>query len=276
MKLPVPIFHKGVAYRYCEIQKPKASVLADTKKVIDQTGDLFTGMRTFLHGSIVEFKTDDSTINDPIAIKSLIPKLPFISTDFLALKAVVMMNPDDDGIEGVYFCPRCQTQVISEVYSKDGIEYDTRDFISQLTTKYLEGDDGEFTIEFKEPVEIIDAVTKNIIVSASNVTLRFPTLENSISAFQKYGRSDKVRLQLAQYAECIVKVDGVEVDSKFRNAFGLKLFEEDRNMMQTTDQIAGWLNQYGIQNKVEKMCHACGKVWQPYVNTSNFFASGLR
>ncbi|DAC71931.1 MAG TPA: hypothetical protein DSN98_07785 [Thermoplasmata archaeon] len=276
MRLPVPIFRKDTIYTECVLVKPKPFVIANTNKTLDQTGNFFDAMRQLLNGCIKEFKTsEDISVSDEVGIKTLIPKLPYKSAEYLGLLSVAFVSPEDDGIEGVYDCPRCRHRIISEHYQKDGLEYDTRDFLSKLNVSYYESESGEQDFEFSSPVQIVDKASGNIAQEISSITMKMPTLESAINAFTKMGTSDRVRLQLAQFAEAIVAVNHVPVDNKWRNNYGLYVLENP-NDMEDVYQISRWINQYGLDSTVEKTCSNCGKVWRPVVNTSNFFASGLQ
>lgn len=277
MRLPVPIFHKDTIYTECTLVKPKPFVIANTNKTLDQTGNYFDAMRQLLNGCVKDFKTsDDVVVVDDIGIRTLIPKLPYKSSEYLSLLSVSMVSPDkDDGIEGIYDCPRCNARIVSELYQKDGLEYDTRDFLSKLKVSYYEANTGEQEFEFSSPVQIVDKSSGKLCEEVSCITMKIPTLENSINAFAKMGTSDRVRLQLAQFAEAIVAVNRIPIDNKWKNNYGLHVLENP-NEMEDVYQISRWINQYGLDSTVEKTCKNCGKVWRPVVNTSNFFASGLR
>ena len=276
MQLIIPFTFNGKVYDSCGIDKPKASVIADTKKNIDETGDAFSAMRILLNGCISAFNsTDGNVVSDKIAIKSLVPKLPLKTAEHLTMSMVVKHYADDDGIEGVYPCPRCGVQNIAEIVETDGMTIDTRDHISALGVTYCDFPDLEITQEFTTPVLIENAATKDVLYDIQSIVLKIPTLENAISAYAKIGSRDMVRLQFAMYVEALYKVNGESVDSKFKNSFGMALFNNVEDPRKDLGELADQINKYGVDKRVDKTCKKCGKVWRAAVNTSNFFVSGV-
>lgn len=270
MKLPIPIFYNDKIYREVEIVTPKGSVLADTKKIADK-GNLFSAMRSFVIGCTESI----DEVTDRVGIKSLVSKMPLKSLEAVAIAVILLYYPDDDGIEGVYTCPRCGEPKIAELLETDGITIDTRDYISNLVTNYYDEDITTFKVELASPVIIKNKVTEDIIFEIKEFELMFPTIENSINAYNKYGRSDEVRLQYQMFVEALVSVNDDIIDSKWKNAYGMFMFENIKNVKLDIGTITDKINSYGIDPTVEKICTSCGKVWRPQVNTSNFFVSGL-
>jgi len=278
IRLAIPIFHSDAVYTTAEIRKPTGKALADTRKASD-SGDFFSALRVFLGGCIESFTTKEGqTVVDKVALKSLIPKLPYKSAEQLAISIVSLHNSDDDdGIEGVYYCPRCQHKVISQYLMSDGIEIDTRDFISQLTTGYYDGDTGMFTVDLSENVVIKNATNGEVLEEIESFEMRFPTLEHGISAYQRYGGNDDIRLQFAMFAQSLVSVNGVEIDSRWRNNFGMILFEGIKDTkVDLGKKIIQNINTFGVISTVRKNCPNCGKEWLAHISTSNFFVSALR
>jgi hypothetical protein len=270
MKLVIPFSVNGKVYSECEIGKPRASVIADTKRCIDETGDAFSAMRVMLNGCIESF----GDVTDKVAIKALIPKMPLKTAEHLVLSVVTMHYADDDGIEGVYPCPRCGTQYIAEIRETDGMVVDTRDHISTLPVVYCDMADIEIMREFKTAVLIENKANGNVIYDINSITIAVPTLENAINAYAKIGARDMVRLQFAMYVEALKKINGEVVDNKFRNSFGMLVFENIRDARDDLGWIAEQINMYGTDREVKKTCKKCGKVWKATVSTSNFFVSG--
>jgi hypothetical protein len=180
----------------------------------------------------------------------------------------------DDFVEGVYPCPRCNEKTIAEKTNSDGVEIDTRDRISDLKVNFMEdASELEFDIEFEKPIIIKTAADEEEI---RNITMTLPTLENHIEAESIYGDGRLVKLQYAVYARAIIKVNGQEVDNSWKKSKGMKLFLSSEDIKSDIGKITDYINQYGVDPRVEKTCKSCGKVWQPIINTSNFFASALR
>lgn len=275
MRLPVPVRIKDVMYTDCEITAPTVNVIAETRRIVDN-GNFFASMRPFCAGVIKEFKTSDGTaITDPIAIKSIIPRMPYRSVEFVSLQAILKHYSDDDGIEGVYYCPRCNAEVIAEIIESDGTSIDTRDHIGELAINYFEGDAEGLTIhvQLTEPVLIIDKKDNETLIEVNNLAVGVPTLEQCITAEGKVGNRDSVKLQLAIYVEALEKVNGEAVDNKYRTSFGMYIFGNIRAVKKDLGYLADQINQYGLDRTVQKECRKCGKIWKAFVNTSNFFVS---
>lgn len=273
MKLPVPIYYKDSVFTDCETVRPLAYVLADAKKIIDSTGNPFHGMKTFLSGIITEFKSEESTVTDSVAIRTLVPHMPLKSAEFVSLMAAISLA-DDDGIEGCYPCPRCGKKIVKEKRTIHGEDVDTREFLSTFETVYEEERFKAFS--FEEPVKITNLSNGSIIDEIASITMRHPTLEHTVLSMDQYGVQDKVRAQLHQYSQAITHVNGNEVDGKWRAKWGMYVLEHVSNVRKDVGQIADWILRSGIQSKKVRVCSDCGKEWTAYVDTTNFFVSGLQ
>lgn len=278
-KFPVPLKIDNTVYHSCDVEAPTAGVLADTRKAAD-TGDRFNATLIFLTGCIKSIIADGNEITDRLAIKSALRRLPYRSAEVIALKAILQVH-DNDGIEGIYPCPRCHYQVISQIVEENGeVISDTRDFISNINIEYMQEYGEGFTINLSDTVYIqnmkteepfIDPKTQQA-VSMSSITMRHPTLGDCIEAYLKQGGTDEMRLQYRIYVEAITEIDGMPVDRSWKEKYGMMLFEKIKSI-KDIGIIAQKANEYGIARKVKKNCPKCGKEWQAEVNTSNFFES---
>lgn len=276
----IPISRKEATFTQYEIKSPTAGTLASSHKVA-QTGDHFTAMLVFLAGVVERVATadgDEITDGDYTRLKSVLAHTPYRAAEDVVIKALCRVH-DDTGIEGVYPCPRCGHKHISELaVSNDEEEegLDTRDYVEQLPVKMLE-DMGElqFTLELNEPVTLINTANKQVLEEIRSMTFVHPTLNHCISAYKKYGNRDAVRLQFATYVEAMTHKNGEEVDNKWRNNFGMMVFENLKNIKDLRE-LSTYVSQYGLDNRVKKTCTECGKEWMASVSTHNFFASALQ
>jgi len=262
LKLPIPLYVDQIKYTEVEITKPIADVMFKTKKTID-SGDYFSGMKTFLEGCVVTV----GNISDKDHIKRLLAEMPINSAEYLAMQIMLLEYPEDDGVEGIYRCPRCGTDKIAEL--KD--EIDTRDFISDLNVNNYDGD-NEITMDVEEVV-ITNKSTKEILLSVNSLSLRFPVFKDFIEAAHKVGYQNGVDIQKEVYIKCIIKVDGKEIDNKIRNKYGSKIIGKLSN--KDLNKFGRKINEYGLDNKVDKVCNHCNKQWKATINTTNFFVSAL-
>jgi hypothetical protein len=272
MKLVIPIWYGNTVYTDCEICTPSGEVLADAKKLHDEN-KIFTAMLRFTHGCIISVSTNDDVIEtDKGRLKDIIRSIPMIALDHLVIQ-IVLQYDSNDGVEGIYHCPRCGEQKICE--NADGI--DTRDFISDLDVYYWKDEINKILVKYDKPFEIVDK--KGQLVEGtepvSSLTFRHITLSDWIEAYSRYGMTDRVRLQYAVYVKALLEINGKELDPKWLKTWGMYIFEKNRNI-KDTNKIGRKMNSYGMQTKVEKVCLKCGKKWQTQLNTSNFFVSALQ
>jgi hypothetical protein len=279
MKLPIPQEIKNVLYTDFEVLSPTPDIVADTKKIMDQ-GNLFQSMRPFINGCLSSLISEEGTaITDSVSLRSIVPKLYHKNIEYICIQALLQHNDDDDGIEGIYYCPMCGTESKAEYKKIEDIIIDTRDKISNLKVGYFDPykDNPIIHIELSVPVEIKDRITNEAIVDdIVSIDVEIPTFENCINAESKAGKNDSIRLQLAIYVEALKKVNGNDIDSRFKNNFGAIMFGRMRGFRKDLGKLSDEINRYGIEKEVEKTCGHCGKVWRPAVNTSNFFGSALR
>ena len=130
-----------------------------------------------------------------------------------------------------------------------------------------------FPVSFDDPI-VIESVDAEGIESVARLELDYPTLNQCSSAFSKYGGKDEFRLQLGIYVEAITKANGIDVDRKWKNRFGMEIFK--RLELEKLRSIGEDANRYGLDTDVDRVCQKCGKEWRTPVSTSNFFASALR
>ena len=276
-KFSIPLKLNDVIYHSCDVESPTAGVLADTKKTAD-TGDRFNSTLVYLTGCVKSIISDTAEISERIQVKSALRRLPYRSAEVIALKSILMIH-DDDGIEGVYSCPRCNQRVISQIVSENGETIsDTRDFIRNLDIEYMQDYEEGFDIQLSEPTFILNLKTGEAVVDMksnrpvgmSTLKINHPTLAHCIEAQTKQGISDEMRLQYRIYVEAISEFDGMEIDRPYRDKYGMMLFEKIPNI-NDIGEITKRVHEYGISNKVKKICPSCGKEWMARVNTSNFF-----
>ena len=236
IKLPVPIFTDPVITE-CEILKPTTGVIMETKKVVD-TGDYFLGLKKFLSGSILIKDSVEKT-------KQLVGEIPIQTAEYLAVQIMLLHYPEDDGVEGVYICPRCGEHKICE--SKEDI--DTRDFISELDVNMFDGNE-ENTKDVK--VELIDKKTNNIILEVSSLSMRFPLLRDYIESANKVGYQNEVDIQKNVYVKCLTKLNGSEITKEDRNRYGIKIIEKTEP--KDLNYFAREISKYGLQTLIQKIC----------------------
>jgi hypothetical protein len=268
-RLPVLYKTENNIYEEIELKKPSGALLADVQDTVQKNWPL--AMRNFVAGCTISIISPANTIEDNIGIKAALGKMSNKNIEYLSQEIMVDYYKGDDYVEGVYPCPRCGTHVIAEKKSDDGIDIDTRDRISDLKVNFM-NDISEyfFELELEEPVEL-DENEEPI----KNITVGFPTVENYIEVFNLMGDRNRAKFQFAVYARAIQKVNNQEVSNSWKKSKGVLLFNKSENTINDIGKITEYFNKYGVDPCLEKTCRECGKVWQPLINTSNFFGSAL-
>jgi hypothetical protein len=261
MKIPIAANYKGRKLETISLKKPTSGVLADTRKAVD-AGDPYKALQVFISGCTESVED----ITDKGEIRAITATLPYKSAEFLVTQ-IALLNHEDDGIEGVYNCPRCGKQKVCEKNS----EGDTRDRLSALPV--IETNNLFTVVSFQNPVQL-HSVEGEMGSTVSSIALTYPTLGNCSTAFSKVGDKDSMRLQFAIYTEALLGVNDTEVDAKFKSRFGLVLF--DRLTIPDLKKVAEVLDSVGLDTKVSKTCTGCGKLFSVVLNSFDFFALSLQ
>ena len=269
MRLPIPIFSGEVIHQEVEIESPRAGVLADTQKIAEQ-GNWFTAIHILVGGCV----TSIGDITDKSTIRNLCRKMPYRSAELVALKATLLISPDD-GFEGVYVCPRCGHKIITDYQEADGeVIIDTRDFVSNLKVGIMEEETRGFHHDMTEPVDIKSE--GEVIESIDSFDMRYPLLADCIASEGKHGNNDPIRSQFGTYVQALTAINGNNVDAKWKNRYGMALFNGIHSLRGDLLVIGREMEKYGLSTKVDKTCTDCGKEYRAQVNTSGFFESVLR
>lgn len=274
IKLPIPAFHGETFYDSCEITKPTPGILADVSKIAET--DPFSATHRLLTGCVTSVRSEDGVdVTERGPLSALLRQLPYRSAEYVSISIMTLLDPDD-GIEGVYRCPRCGRSQKSEkmVDELGEILYDTRDFVSSLDFFAMpQPYENKFRHDFAEPFELKNIDTGEIIDEVYCIEMKHPTLANCIQAQQKNGNLDGVRFEWATYVEAIESVNDQVASNQWKNRYGMLLFERMTSPEKDLVAINKKVNEYGLSRRVKKVCKNpdCGKVWFPVVNTSNFF-----
>ena len=275
MRLPVPIFHNDNIYTDVEFDKPKASVVAEVSNNI-QNGRIFSGLSIFLKGAIQSISNESKNVEDPVSIKSIVPKMPYRSAELISTQVMVKQYNGEDGVEGIYPCPLCGYKIVCQLQKTDDMEIDTRDFISDLKIFYQEEPQNTYKIQLQTPIIIKDKRDGSAIEEINDLEMYYPNLEHCMGAELKHGNNNEMKLQFGIYANALKAVNGEDIDNKYRNMIGVSIFENINDLANDFKAISDANSMYGIDPSIEKNCPECGKVWRPKLNTSNFFVSALR
>jgi len=267
-RLPIPIFSTEQIYTGIKLKKPTAKTLADTNDVINSAGE-YMGFRNLIAGCTESIYNSDKEIVDPVSLKSLVFRMPNKTAEYTALQLVIDFHDGEDYVSGIYKCPLCGVNAISRLTG----DVDTRDRLSLLKVSYMEEIERYITIQLSNP-SIINVRGEELAVE--NLSIEFPTLEHHHKAYARYGNTNLIKYQLAIYTESLVEVNGQPISDEWRRAYGVKIFENMPNVKKDVNKLSDTINKYGMDLRVEKICKNCGEVWQPVINTSNFFGSALQ
>jgi hypothetical protein len=272
IKYPVPILNNNNEYTGCDIRKPSPGLIADVKKMAE-TGDKFSSTQVFIEGITTSIYKGGQAITDRLSIKSILKNTPYRTAEYILIKSMLLLDPSDY-IEGYYQCPRCGQTITCELKEEnDQMIFDTRDRISDLSLKCLEKYE-DIKIDLSDPVEIMQGEEQ--VESVGSFVMGHPTLKDCITAYQRVGDKDDLRLQFAIYTEALKKINNTNIDSKWKNRNGKYLFDNLKNFKKDFVNITNKVNEYGLDKRLEKTCKNCGKVFKAVVNTSNFFDFDLQ
>lgn len=269
MKLIRPVIFNGKKYVEAEITDPSGGVIADTNKILDNNGNLFLALLTFVRGNIKELIADNGEEEDSKnIIQSITRNMTYKTIEYLAIKQILLYNDNDDRVEGIYKCPLCGNQVKCE--KKD--DEDNTDKINDLPVIYQEDGIDEFLIEFGDEYIIKDKKGKELEIIKS-MSFCNPTIQMMIDAFNQYP-DDKVRLHYKAYEKALTKVNENEINQDWKTKFAKIFFEGQKN--KELNKISKKINSVGIQSEIEKTCNKCGKTFNVFLNSANFFVSTLQ
>jgi len=273
MKLPVP-YRVDRTIVEAESSRLKGGVLADARKAAEE-GNPWNAMHVLASGGVSALVDENGgTEEDRGQIKTFLLESPYVNVEYLSLMAMATIGADDP-VDMICRCPSCK---------KKWNELSPR--LSELEVKYSETpDEGgrmipvvpEVTIELEYPVEIVvknrETREEKTLLSVSSLTFEYPRLRTVIAAQKRVGLTDTTRLQYFAWAQSILQVDGEAVEDKWKLQWWDKLFER----MDSADirKISHALTEFGLENKIEMTCSACGKVFNQVVPTQDFFESGL-
>jgi len=267
MRLICPVNFSNRLFVEAEITDPGGGVIADTNKIIENNGNVFFALLTFAKGNIVSLKTDTGEVEEKKeTISQICRNMTYKTIEHLAIQQVLLYN-EDDKVEGIYRCPRCNEKIYAEKTKED----DTRDCIGDLNIVYQE-DNKEFSINFDNILEIKNAKGE-VIESIQSMSFNHPSIDSYIDAYNKYP-TDSIRLQYKVYENSITRVNSNPITTDWKTKFSKLFFEQQKN--RELNKIAKIVNKAGIDGLIYKTCNQCGKEFEVYLNTANFFVSALQ
>lgn len=268
MDLAIPIVRNDNTYVSVELRKLYSQEIARIKEIADK-GFIFRAMLEFISKGIESISTaGGEKETEKKKIERICNMMSFVSAETLSYQIMCIQNASDY-IEGIYPCPRCDTEIIT---GNDG-GIDNRDKISELKIISMQSDDMKnICVALETPVKIINQKTGEVIEEINSFEIRFPTLGDYIKAAN--GQTSDAVIQLKAYCNAIQKINGQEVESTWISMYGMLLM--NRLYSESLESIREQTEKYGIQKTVERVCNRCGKEWISVLPTSNFFVSGLR
>lgn len=268
MKLYYPIWFEDKKYLNCELKRPTPAVISETEKLVSDSS-FGQAMLYFVSSCVTSYTdADGATVEEKDKIRQITKKMKQKCLEDICVDIMLKID-SEDGIEGVYYCPRCGEQQIAE---KKG-DVDTRDFVSNLEIKYLENERDYFEIVLSEPYERIDK--GEVVETINTMGFRYSTIEDLINSISKVGTSNKTKTVYSILIDCLVTLNGKTVDKIQRDKFGIKFIENMPNIKDLMKVIAE-MHAYGRKNSTTKQCRRCSKEWEADLNTANFFVSGLQ
>ena len=261
IKLPIPIRYNGKKLYNVTLKKPTAGVLSETNKAVE-SGNRYKALQVCIAGCIESIED----IKDRLEIRNAVGGLTYKAAEYVIAQISCARNNGDDGIEGFYKCPRCGEAKVCEQTP----EGDNRDHYNALPLK--ETDEIFFTVDLDAPVAV-HAVEGDPGGTVNSLSMTYPTLNDCSVAYGKAGDKESVRFQLSVYNEALTAINGEEIDVKYRNRYGMTLF--DRLEIDDLKKISRAIDSAGVSTRVKKVCK-CGREFEVILNPLDFFDSSLR
>lgn len=272
-RLPILLKLENNIYNEIELVKPSGNVIVAAEEAVRKSNS-YMAMRKFVEGCTIRIIGENCEIIDKVKIKGALNKMSNKNLEYLSAQITIDHYDGKDFVEGIFKCPRCGYKIISELKNIDEMEIDTRDRISDLKVNFMENpEELVFDIELDSPIEIKTSSQGTEIIN--NFKMTFPTVEHCINAYTSVGDNSNIKLMYAMFANALLQVNGIDVDNRWNRLHGLNLFLSIQNP-KDLKKVTDYINSYGMNMRVEKTCIECGKVWQPFLDTSNFFAFGVQ
>lgn len=246
MKLPIRIEFDGDVIEDAELREMSGADIAEVKK-IGQNGDTYSAFLAFA----VCCTKSLGDIEDKARIREAYKVATFDTVYAVAVQGMALTRGITQ-IEGKYLC-KC-----------GNIIDHTGEFADPLP-EYDSIDNTDVSVDI-EKVEITNKKTGELLISAENIEMRRPTVDDSIKAFRKFP-DDDTEMQFEVYKNCLKSIDGRAITDKERSAFGDLLFKK----MRLTDLNA--LSNALVQDfgKTECVCMKCKRRWKAPLDLTNFF-----
>jgi len=278
MQLPVPVWKGTAIYPSVELRAPTPDTIAATQEAVEH--GLYRAVVAFLSGCISSFTAPGAEpVDDRKEIAALVRAMPYMSAEPVAIYAL-LEGDADDGIEGVYPCPRCGTKVVCEFVSD---EEDTRDHIRLLPVTCLGWAGSVF-----DPAQVSRTITFRMgaavkvaeqsagggdEVWAGEFEMRWPTLADCMQAEARLPGKASLRQQMEIYAIAVERIEQEQLTPGVLGSYAQTMIHAMSK--QDLTRLGNEMQKWGMRNTVRKACPSCGKVWEPTVATSNFFVSAL-
>lgn len=259
MKFCIPFSVSGQTFTECEIKKLSPASLADAQEAFEEKTE-FHGILEILAGGISLVKdVDGQEVTEKHKIRSICRHMPYQTAEQVGLDIMVLLNKEDK-IETVFNCPRCGHQM----YSGD------EDKLSNLPREYGEGGILEYSFQ---PIDI-KAKDGTILQQISSFNMRYPNINDCISAAMVVSKNKPTRRQYQIYANAIIDVNGEAATEEWKRTWGRFVIE--RLDFDDLSRIGSDMQIYGLIKELPKVCTECGKEWRATVSTGSFFALGHR
>ena len=275
VRLPVAIWEGEQVWTDAELRAPSPATIANTVDAFEK--GTYRGVVTLLAGCVTAFEGGGQREADRNRIAALVRKMPYASAEPLGIYALLENDPDD-GIEGVYDCPRCgKGRVICEHVSD---EEDTRDHIRSLPVMCQVADPirdkpvRTFAFTLSAPVQLTEqSAAGDPPMIASSFMIRYPTLGDCIEGEAQTPGKASMRQEISIRAIGVEIINGEPMSPGALGTLARTMIEG----MPKGDfrRLGEQLGRYGIASMVKKTCPVCAKVFDVRVVTSNFFASAL-
>lgn len=283
-QLPFPAKSGSKYIVNVEIQNPDGGMLAAADKIKKETGNPYSTIKMLVRAYVKALKmSDGSTVTDKVSISGAVDLFYYNSGEYVIMKGAYLESPDEDFIEGIYHCPRCNKPIKSiliEAKTENQEDVDLRDRLSDLSVNCFDLssiEDSEevianFIHELNEPVVFRHRQGNDEqIETIKTIEFRRATLHDCEVGYMSARANDDLDVQFSIYARTIVKVNGQDVDDSYRKTTGKKIMQS----IKKPDLIKIFKKgrEYGIDKSVPKYCNdpVCGKEFRQVLPLKGFF-----
>ena len=246
-KLVKPINYNGSLVTHYELRELTLGILNNVTK----KQNMYSALRELVNDSVICFRgsNNEEFIGSHVGIIS--GKLVYKTLEAIIFE-IVKEAQDDTGIDGIYFCPRCNEK------------HNEIDYLNDIEVVYTDMVNDEFEVELSKPIFLKSKEAEEEVVGFK---IRYPNIVDIEKA-----KGEQTRI----YANCLIEVNKEIPSKQWMDVFSQKLFDSIPVKEPGLKEFSAELLSFGIKTVKQIGCNNCDKEFEYDINMSNFFVSSLR